>query len=316
MTHDVECRARPRTLSSLGRVAALLVALLAASLLGAPAWADDTAPATEIAGQITNAKTGKGLSQMTVHVFDVNWVWIGKTTTSGNGGYGFQVPAGGSYRLKIEDTRENWDVTRMPEAQSSAFAVAQGKQTVKNVAVKPGVTVTGTVKRGKKRAAYAKVRVIHSTEYYSTAPIEVTANKKGQFAVGGIPAGGTVTVYVANRSQSAISGPIRIRRVKAGASTNLNVKLKIKAVTVRGTLQVNGAAVKETLYVTLVNRATGSWVVVPVRRGKLVARGLEAGKYTLKVPQGEKNQKKTVKSTVTVKAGKTLKLGTVKLASR
>ena len=168
--------------SATRRPTGVLMLLLVLATLLAPVLV--AAPATAADGRVRGAIVGPGDKSPKVKVswFAEDWTYLGARKANG-GGYSLVLPAG-TYHLQFTDSRPAYDVEKFAPADV-LVTVSDGATTVKNVKMRRGASIGGTVRAGGKPAAGARV-VAANKERNS---FETTANAQGQFALGGLPAG-------------------------------------------------------------------------------------------------------------------------------
>jgi hypothetical protein len=259
-----------------GLALALVVGLLASLLLavGATAPAEAAARTYEVRGQVTGP--GDEVRRIKVRWFTRNWTYLGEKRVR-NGIYTLSL-APGSYRLQFVDQRPAYDVTKYAPAD---IAVRVGDRTVqKDVRMKRGAAITGTVKVAGKAGKGA--RVVAANTYEQS--YETKANGKGQFAIGGLPTG-KYSVFTYDRRSTYVGKSTYAGRIKRGKAKNLSIRLTKKG----GSLLVDlfhadGSRATGKFAVTAVSRKTGQWWTATARGGKVTFRGLYPGRYRLVAP--------------------------------
>jgi 5-hydroxyisourate hydrolase-like protein (transthyretin family) len=271
-------------------LAALLSSLvLAATLVGlsAPAQAQG---GPHIYGYVTDA-SGKAASTMTVRLFrsdadDSNWTYLRKVNVSSKGIYDVETDGAGRYHLQLVERRPAYDTrsyARVPNVNINVATTA----VVKNVVVKRGGAVGGTIKvrvksHGKYRnraAGSAKVRAISDDgQIY-----EVTADKSGRYALGGLPKN-NYRVYAYDKRNRRVGTSKLARKVELGSFRKVSFVLRTSPASYQGFLTTGGTLAKGSVTVTAVNQRTGEYWVTKVSGGALSLTGLTPGRYVLTVP--------------------------------
>ena len=106
------------------------------------------------------------------------------------------------------DQRPAYDVTKAAPANIKV-TVRAGRTTTKNATMRRGAAITGTVKAGGKVAKGARVVAANTAEQ----SFEVKANGRGQFALGGLPAG-NYSVFTYDRSKRYVAKSLWVPRMK------------------------------------------------------------------------------------------------------
>lgn len=269
----------------------LVLALSALLITGGVVSASSTAQAAghaKIRGYVTDS-SGKAARTMSVLLFqsdakDKNWSYLRKVNVRSSGAYEVATNGPGRYHLQLVDRRPAYDLNSF--ARIPNINVNVGKSAVlKNVRVQVGGAIGGTVKiRGKSRyrgAAQAAVRAISNEGQV----FDVTADKSGQFALGGLPSG-TYRVFAYDAKNRKVGNSKLVRKVKLKSFRKVSIKLSTRPSAYRGFLTVgDGNSLSSgSVTVTAVNRRTGEFWVRKIRNGALSLRGLTRGSYALTVP--------------------------------
>ncbi|MCW2773523.1 MAG: hypothetical protein JWN91_1849 [Nocardioides sp.] len=265
-------------LSPVRRSLAALVALLLALLLGALVG---TAPV--VAAGDTGVAFGtirfpqKDNPGIKVLWFTKDWSYLGTRTAAG-GSYSLNLPAG-SYHLQFVDQRPSYKTDKYAPTDISV-TVRAGHGTQKNVAMKKGAFITGTVKTHGKTAK--KARVVAANQNQSS--FETTANNKGQFAVGGLPEG-KYSLFTYDHRHLYVDKSTYAGKLQPGGSANVAINLTKKAGSLRVYMFTSANGVKKRVsgnpVVTAVSKATGQFWSAKVTGGNVVFQGLYPGKYKL-----------------------------------
>ncbi|MFC5679680.1 carboxypeptidase-like regulatory domain-containing protein [Aeromicrobium endophyticum] len=264
--------ARRRTCAA--AVTALLVA--AATLVGVSSPAQAAGP--QIYGRVTDAAGGATIKSVRVSLFSADWTFLRRVKVGSSGVYQLPAPAPGTYHLQFVDGR--------PAYKTNAYAarldvpIRVGSSSVqKNVRLKRGGAIGGVVKVKGARAAKARIRAVSN----GGQVIEVTADKRGQYALGGL-AKDDYRVYAYDSRKRRVGKSKLVRNVKLRTFRKTSFNLTTRPGSIRGFLTVGGARARGTVFVTAVNKKTGEYWVQKVSHGNLSLRGLTPGPYRLDVP--------------------------------
>ncbi len=250
----------------------LVVALLVTLVSTAGTTAQARAVKQRVYGAINCPKVAK-CPNIKMLWFDRNWQYLGTQRANG-GGYSLRLPAG-SYHLQFVDQRPSWDTSKYAPTD---IAVRVRSHTVsKSVAMKPGAAITGVARAGGKPLRGARVVAANKSEQSFTT----TANKKGQFAVGGLPAG-KYCLFTYDKARKYVDKCTWAGGVNFGQVKDQPVTLAKKAGNLTVFLDVQGGGNAPASTVTVTSRTTGQWWTAKARRGKAVLRGLYPGRYTIK----------------------------------
>lgn len=258
---------------------ALLVALIAAPLAVVlpPHQAAQAAETGTILGRAVKASDGSAVPNLRVLLFDRNWNYI-KAINSQGGGFRFAKVQPGTYWVQFTDQRPRYDVTSFA-TRNAKITVRAGRTSTKFVKMRRGGFITGVIKAGGKPAGGARVA---ATPKVGPA-YEVKANSKGQFAIGGLPAG-NYSVWGWDRKKQWAGKPQYVRGVKLGQGKNRKVRLDKRAGGLAGFVRAGGDPVNRRISATAVNTKTGQWWTFKVRRGSFSVAGLYPGKYRITLP--------------------------------
>ncbi len=259
-----------------GLVIAVLGALLAGLLLLVPtAGAPAADPTGKVRGNIFG-RTGGAPLKLKMLVFKGDWTYLNARNVFGSA-YSISLPAG-NYHLQFVDKRPTYDVSKF--APSDVFVKVRASSTsVKNVRMKRGAAITGTVRTGGKPGAQARVVAANPNEQ----SFETTANAKGQFAIGGLPAG-NYSVFTYDRRKQFVGRSTFIRNLGAGKFANLRLALAQRAGGLLVDVYAGGEPLRGTTFATAISRRTGQFWTAKVRRGSVSFQGLFPGRYRIVVP--------------------------------
>lgn len=257
--------------------AALLSLLLAAGLLvgvSAPAQA----AGTQVYGRVTDARTGASIKTVRVLLFSSSWTYIRKVKVGRSGIYQIQTPGPGSYHLQFVDGRPAYRTTAYAAKLDVPVRVGT-RPAQRNVRLKVGGAIGGVVKVRGKRAPMAQVRAVSN----GGQVIEVTANKRGEYALGGL-AKDDYRVSAYDAKSRRVGKSRLVRKVRLGTFRKASFNLRTRPGWIRGFLTLDGSRARGTTFVTAVNRRSGEYWVKKVRNGNISLKGLTPGSYQLKVP--------------------------------
>lgn len=211
-----------------------------------------------------------------VRWFHADWTYIDAAKTQG-GSYSINLDPG-TYHLQFVDQRETWDTRKY--APTDITVTVGESRTQKNVTMVKGAVLTGTAKAKGKVAGKATVTAANEQgQSYST-----TADGKGRFAIGGLPAG-KYSVFTYDKRKTWVDKSTWAGRLKPGQSKNLAINLKKRGGSLRVFLYTRTDGVETAVtgkpVVTAVSKKTGQWWSVKAKGGNAVFQGLYPGKYTL-----------------------------------
>ena len=255
------------------RVALTLVVALLATLVattGAPAQA--RVDKQRVYGAINCPKVAK-CPNIKMLWFDRNWQYLGTQRANG-GGYSLRLAAG-SYHLQFVDQRPSWDTSKY--APTDIAVTVRSRTVSKSVTMKPGAAFTGVARAGGKPLGGARIVAANKAEQ----SFATTANKKGQFAVGGLPAG-KYCLFTYDKAKRYVDTCTWAGGVNFGQVKDQPVTLAKKAGNLTVFLDVKGGGNAPASTVTVTSRTTGQWWTAKARKGKAVLRGLYPGRYTIK----------------------------------
>jgi hypothetical protein len=261
------------------RTRAVILALLFALLLTAFAAATprvDAAGSTGVARGTIRFPQGDNPG-IKVLWFTKDWSYLGTKSTAG-GSYSLNLPAG-SYHLQFVDQRPSYKTDKYAPTNISV-TVSAGDPTQKNVTMKKGAFITGTAKANGKTAKKARVVAANVSEQ----SFETTANDKGQFAIGGLPAG-KYSLFTYDARHAYVGKSTYAGNLPIGGSANVAINLTKKAGSLRVYMYTSANGSKKPVagnpVVTAVSKATGQFWSTKVKGGNVVFQGLYPGKYKL-----------------------------------
>lgn len=206
--------------------------------------------------------------------FDRNWSYLGKKT-AGGGSYAVNL-APGTYHLQFVDQRPSYKIEKYAPTDIKV-TVRAGDPTLRDVKMKRGGYVTGTVRTGDGKPA-KNARVVAANR--SEQSFETTANAKGQFAVGGLPQG-KYSMFTWDKSKRWVGKSAWAGAVKPRTGQNIDIKLKKRAGALRVLLYTPSGSLSGKTSVTVTSKATGQWWTATAKGGSVVFQGLYPGKYKL-----------------------------------
>lgn len=260
------------------RAAAAVTSLLvaAAALVGVSSPAQ--AAGAQVFGRVTDASSGSTIKSVRVSLFTSDWTFVRRVKVRSNGVYQLPAPPPGSYHLQFVDGRPAYD-TKAYAARLDVRIRVGSASVQKNVRLKRGGAIGGVVKVKGARAAKARIRAVSN----GGQVIEVTADKRGQYALGGL-AKDDYRVFAYDARKRRVGPSKLVRNVKLRSFRKTSFNLRTKPGLIRGFLTLDGSRARGTVFVTAVNKKTGEYWVQKVRNGNISLKGLTPGAYQLKVP--------------------------------
>lgn len=266
-TYDERMPSRARL-----RTALLALATLLAALPVSPGPAAQAAERERVYGAINCPRMPKCPS-MKVLWFDHDWNYLGTRRANG-GGYAIRL-APGTYHLQFIDQRPAWNTSKYAPTD---IGVTVRQHTVsQGVTMRHGASITGVARAGGKVLSGA--RIVAANRLEQSFP--TTADKKGRFAVGGLPAG-TYCLFTFDRARKHVDRCTWVGGLNFGQSKNQAVNLKKKAGNLTVFVETEEGRPAPNSTVTVTSRETGQWWTSKVRSGKAVFGGLFPGRYTIK----------------------------------
>ncbi|MFC6153642.1 MSCRAMM family protein [Nocardioides yefusunii] len=286
-------------------------AAAAAATAPPPAAATAAAITTgRVVGRAVDA-TGAGIPRAHVAVFDTDWNWIREVKARSTGRFTLTGLSPGRYIVQVSDSRPAWRTDRRAPSDARVRVVA-GQDSVRTITLRRGGFITGAVTRGtaNKKASRAMVRATDAVGRSYT----VTADRSGQFALGGLPRG-TYRLWGYDAGKKWVGRTVKVSVTTAAHAGHVTIRLRTRAGGVNGYVLEGSALARHTTWVTAVNRSTGQWWVVKVRGGDLSLRGLSPGRYTFVVQATPTHAGASLRPSFRVKAGRT-KNTTLRLTRR
>ncbi len=291
------------------RTALLAVASLLASLLLVAA---PSTPAQAVGTETVTGVINFPAKRTKVEVlwFTSDWQFLGRKK-AGAGSYAINLEPG-TYWLQFVDQREAYDIGKYAPTDVKV-TVRADQPAIRNVTMKRGGYITGTVRTGDGRPAAKATVTAASTQRLSYS---TTANGKGQFAIGGLPQS-RYSVFTWDRRKRWVAKSTWAGRVKPRQGTDVRVRLGKRAGALRVLLYTPQGTLKRKTEVTVTSKTTGQWWTATARGGSAVFQGLYPGRYTLDFPGAGiwlRAEKRPIQR-ATVRAGRTV-LGKAKIVKR
>ena len=259
--------------TAVGLLLALLVGLL--SSVGTSTVLAPSAHAAE-KGRVVGEVLVPGNVKLKVRWFDKNWNFLGSRKVNGSI-YSLRL-APGTYYLQFTDERPAYNVDKYAPTDLRV-KVKAGKKVQKNVRMKRGAAITGTIRAGGRPLGGAKVVAANANEQsFSTK-----ANDKGQFAIGGLP-DGSYSVFTFDRKKTWVDKSTYVQGLRSTQKRHIGIVLRKKAGQLLVDLRAGGQRVKETVFVTAISKASGQFWTVKAKRGEASFKGLYPGKYRMVAP--------------------------------
>lgn len=266
-------------------VGTVLAGLLACLMLVVQSPAAPAAPAAPVAsaaeqtGKVRGnifGRTGGAPMRLKMLLFKGDWTYLGARNVFGST-YSVSLPVG-NYHLQFVDKRPAYDVSKF--APSDVFVKIQaGSTAVKNVRMRRGAAITGTARAGGRPAAKARIVAANTSEQ----SFETVANDRGQFALGGLPAG-SYSVFTYDRRKLFVGKSLYVPKLGLGEFANVKIALPRRAGELRVDVYAGGTALKGTTFATAVSRRTGQFWTAKLSKGTVSFRGLFPGRYRIVVP--------------------------------
>lgn len=254
------------------RIVMLAVLAVLGALLVAPTPAATAADRERVYGAI-NCPKMSGCPPMKVQWFDKDWRYLGSRKANG-GSYVLSL-APGTYHLQFVDQRKAYDTDKY--APTDIKVTVRQRSVPANVTMKPGASITGVARAGGKVLKGARVYAANRSEQ----SFLTTANDKGQFAVGGLPAG-KYCLFTYDRARKYVDKCTWVGGLNFGQNKNRKVVLKKKAGSLRVFVDTRDGKPAPNSTVTVTSKATGQWWPAKLRGGEASFRGLYPGRYNIK----------------------------------
>ena len=261
---------RPRRVTLL----VLVVALLAALVVTGPGPA---ARGADAKGRVNGALKYPPPDQPALKLlwFDRSWSYLGQRNIGRADGYSMWLEPG-TYHLQFVDQRPSYDVAKYAPTDIQV-TVRANDITTKTVTMWRGAAITGTARAGGRPLAGARLVAANTAEQsFST-----TANKKGQFAIGGLPQG-QYSVFTYDRRKEWVGKSAWAGTVKPGRPQNMAITLTKRAGSMTVYLFTPDGRLRATTSVTITSKLSGQWWTATAHDGTAVFKGLYPGGYTLK----------------------------------
>jgi hypothetical protein len=206
--------------------------------------------------------------------FDKGWNYLGQQRAD-SGGYSINLGPG-TYHLQFVDQRPAYDVTKYAPTDVQVSVDGSGRTVRKNVRMQRGAANTGTVRGGGAALQHARVVAANQAE----ESFATTANSKGQFAVGGLPAG-KYCLFTYDKSHRYVDRCTWVGGLDSGQARNTAVALRKPAGSLTVFLTTITGSRPPSSTVTVTSKQTGQWWTAKARQGKAVLSGLYPGGYTI-----------------------------------
>lgn len=260
------------------RIVMLAVVAVLGALLAAPAPSATAVDRERVYGAINcpPMKMSKCPS-MKVLWFDKNWRYLG-TRNANNSSYVLNL-APGTYHLQFVDQRKPYNTDKY--APTDIKVTVRSQPVPANVTMRPGASITGVARAGGKALADARIYAANRAEQ----SFPTTANDKGQFAIGGLPAG-KYCLFTYDRKKQFVDKCTWVGGLDFGQNKNRKVVLKKKAGSLRVFVDTKDDNPAPNSTVTVTSRTTGQWWSAQLRQGEASFRGLHPGRYNIKYDGG------------------------------
>jgi hypothetical protein len=258
------------------RAAAVAVVTLLGSLLlaVAPVGSAGAASNTEVVTGVLKFPQ-KDHPKVQLLWFDKSWNYLGKKA-AGGGSYALNLVPG-TYHLQFVDQRPSYKIEKYAPTDVQV-TVRAGDPTIRNVKMKPGGYVTGTIRTGDgKPAKNARVVAANRAEQ----SFETTANAKGQFAVGGLPQG-KYSMFTWDKKKRWVGKSSYAGLIKPRKGRDVAIRLNKRAGALRVLLYTSNGSLGGKTSVTITSKATGQWWTATAKGGTAIFEGLYPGGYKLK----------------------------------
>lgn len=228
--------------------------------------------ATKVRGSIKAADKGV---KYRVRWFTKDWTYLDERKVTG-GIYSLSLQPG-TYYLQFVDLRPAYNVRKYAPTD---IRVKVGSRPVqKNVRMQRGAAITGTVRAGGKVAGGAEVVAANASEQ----SYRVKADKRGRFALGGLPAG-SYSLFTYDRRKQYVGRSTYLAKMASGQVRNTAITLGTRAGRLLVDLGTKDGRVRQTVFVTAVSKATGQFWTVKARGGEAIFSGLFPGGYRMVAP--------------------------------
>jgi hypothetical protein len=253
---------------------AVLGLLVSALLVLLPADSASAATTGRIVGEITGPG---GAQKIRMTWFTKDWGYISKRDVN-RGAYSLSLPPG-TYWIQFTDRRPAYNIKKYAPTDIKV-TLGAGDVKIKRVRMHRGAAITGTVRAGGRRAGGARVVAANAARQ----SFEVRANKKGQFALGGLPAG-SFSVFTYERTGQWVARSTQVDGLRLGQVSNVAIRLTKRAGKLLVLLSAGGREIHKRVFVTAVSRKTGQfWTARASSDGSVTFEGLFPGRYSLVMP--------------------------------
>lgn len=258
----------------LGTALLLAVGLLASLLLVVGGSTPASAATGTVRGQVTGSEPGR--VRVKVLWFTRDWHYLGQRRVDGDI-YSLSLPRG-TYHLQFVDLRPSYDVSKY--APSDVEVTIGAAPVQRDVRMRRGAAITGTVRGGGRALAGARVVAANADQQ----SYETRANSRGEFAVGGLPAG-SYSLFTYDRQQAWVGKSLWVPSMKRGEARDVAVRLRTHG----GSLLVDlrrgdGTTMGGSFFVTAVSKESGQFWTAKATGGTVSLQGLFPGRYTLVAP--------------------------------
>jgi hypothetical protein len=271
---------RRRSRAALLAVLALLTSLLLVATPTGSASADTDKGL--VTGVLKFPGTGKR-PPVKMLWFTKDWGYLGQKK-AGAGSYALNLVPG-TYWLQFVDQRASYRTDKFAPTDVKV-TVRAGEPTIHNVTMQRGAFITGTVRTGNgKLAKGARVAAARTLRSGQNQSYETTANKKGQFAIGGLPSASKKegwSVFSWDKKKRWVGRSEYVGAIKVAQGKDVGVRLRQRAGDLRVLLYTSGGSLTGRSTVTVTSTRTGQWWSAKATGGTAVFRGLYPGTYTMK----------------------------------
>lgn len=264
-----------QTSRRLNRLVLLLVAVLACTsvLLGGSEGAQASATG-RVRGGIYGH--GSGDPKVTMTWFTDHWQYLGKRKVD-DGIYSLTL-APGTYRLQFTDRRPAYDTAKYAPTDARVTIVA-GSTVQHDITMHRGAAIVGVVKDKKHPSAWSTV-VAANTDGQS---FSTKANAKGQYAVGGLPAG-SYSVFTYDHSRTYVAKSTWVPGLKPGKIVDKKIAMSRRGGRLLIDLYGGDSPLTGSVTVTVTSRSTGQFWTAKSSHGSVTFPDVYPGRYKVIVP--------------------------------
>lgn len=227
-------------------------------------------------GTVTGEVLADGGVPLRVRWFDEDWNYVDQRKVTGRI-YDLTLPAG-TYYLQFVDLRPSYLVDKYAPTDIEV-TVRKGRTVQKDVRMRVGAAITGTARGGGKALAGARIVAANAHEQ----SFETKADRKGRFAIGGLP-DGSYSVFTYDRKAQWVGRSTYLRGLRARQVRDTAIALGTRAGSLRVELRAGRDKMRQTAFVTAVSKASGQFWTVKASRGVAVFDGLFPGGYRMVAP--------------------------------